>query len=67
MGEKIAKKIDEILATGKLARLERDKHDPHLTAIKELERVTGIGSVAAKKFVEEVQLTMHDFRLNISG
>ena len=38
LGKKIAAKIDEILATGQLQRLEDDKKDPRQIAINELNR-----------------------------
>ncbi|XP_077999246.1 DNA polymerase beta-like [Glandiceps talaboti] len=51
IGEKIEKKIDEFIATGKLQKLEKIKADDKSMAINELTRVTGIGPAAARKLV----------------
>eukprot|EP01095_Lingulamoeba_sp_RSL-Kostka_P005051 TRINITY_DN16414_c0_g1_i1.p1 TRINITY_DN16414_c0_g1~~TRINITY_DN16414_c0_g1_i1.p1 ORF type:complete len:381 (-),score=130.55 TRINITY_DN16414_c0_g1_i1:155-1297(-) len=53
IGPKLSKKIDEILQTGKLEKLEKLKQDPRLKSIQLLAEVTGIGPSAAKKFVDE--------------
>ncbi|KAG5834078.1 hypothetical protein ANANG_G00257450 [Anguilla anguilla] len=53
VGAKIAEKIDEFLATGKLRKLERIRNDDTSTSINFLTRVTGIGPAAARKFVED--------------
>ena len=45
VGEKIAKKIDEILSTGKLAKLEKIRASESSQAINFLTEVTGIGCV----------------------
>lgn len=47
IGEKIAKKIDEFLQTGKLAKLENIHQDEEAQAISLLTRVSGIGPVKA--------------------
>ena len=49
VGKKISAKIDELLTTGKLDRLEREKSDPHAASLKELQRVSGIGPVFAEE------------------
>ncbi|KAJ3074724.1 hypothetical protein HK102_005733, partial [Quaeritorhiza haematococci] len=64
VGDKIAKKVDEILKTGKLQRLERDKADETLQAINLISKVSGIGPVAAKKFVSEGIDTIQKLRQN---
>jgi DNA polymerase beta len=43
IGKKIGKKIDEILQTGKLQKLEKAKADPRVQAINQLCKITGIG------------------------
>ena len=53
VGKKIAEKIDELLTTGKLERLERDRADPGAQALKDLQRVSGIGP----KFAETLRDT----------
>ncbi|KAJ3290245.1 hypothetical protein HK104_006894 [Borealophlyctis nickersoniae] len=50
VGAKIEKKIDELLATGTLKRVERDKEDERLSVMKVLMEVTGVGPKAAEKF-----------------
>ncbi|XP_045142788.1 DNA polymerase beta [Echinops telfairi] len=53
VGAKIAEKIDEYLATGKLRKLEKIRQDDTSSSINFLTRVTGIGPSAARKFVDE--------------
>eukprot|EP01119_Soliformovum_irregulare_P023660 TRINITY_DN8310_c0_g1_i1.p1 TRINITY_DN8310_c0_g1~~TRINITY_DN8310_c0_g1_i1.p1 ORF type:complete len:485 (+),score=219.60 TRINITY_DN8310_c0_g1_i1:116-1570(+) len=53
VGKKIAKKIDEILETGKLAKLEKLNADPKRVAVNELCKISGIGPAMAKKLVDE--------------
>jgi DNA polymerase/3'-5' exonuclease PolX len=43
VGEKIAKKIDEILVTGQLEKLKKIRKDDSSTAVNLLCRVFGIG------------------------
>ena len=43
IGEKIEKKINEIIKTGKLTKLEKLRNDPRLQAIHLLSKITGIG------------------------
>ena len=47
VGKKIEEKIDELLTTGTLARLEKERADPTTMATTQLQRVSGIGSVRA--------------------
>ncbi|KYR02415.1 DNA polymerase beta [Tieghemostelium lacteum] len=53
VGAKIAKKIQEILDTGKLKKLQTQKEDKYLTSLNDLTRVHGIGPQLAKKFITE--------------
>ncbi|KAK7864609.1 hypothetical protein R5R35_003198 [Gryllus longicercus] len=52
IGEKIAKKIDEYLQTGKLKKLENIRSDDVNVAINELTRISGIGPAKAKELVD---------------
>jgi len=52
IGQKIAKKIQEILETGKLTKLEEANADERVQSINLVSRVYGIGPVAARKFVD---------------
>jgi DNA polymerase beta len=65
VGEKIAKKIDEILATGKLNKLEKIRSSDESQAINFLTEVSGIGPAAAKKFVDEGITTLDDLKANM--
>ena len=47
IGKKMLAKIDELLTTGKLDRLERERNDKTQQAVTQLQRVSGIGSVRA--------------------
>jgi len=53
VGKKIAQKIDEILSTGKLAKLENIREDEESVAINLLTRVSGIGPAKAKELFDE--------------
>ncbi|XP_005100296.1 DNA polymerase beta [Aplysia californica] len=64
VGEKIAKKIDEFLKTGKLEKLVKIRADDTNVAINELTKVTGVGPAAAKKFVDEGIMSVEDLRKN---
>jgi len=57
IGKKLSKKIDEILQTGKLQKLEKLKSSPRLAAINLLCRITGIGPVMAMKLVDQHGIT----------
>ncbi|KAF7283656.1 DNA polymerase beta-like [Rhynchophorus ferrugineus] len=52
IGEKIFKKIDEFLQTGKLQKLENIHQDKTSQAINLLTRVSGIGPAKAQKLVD---------------
>uniref|UniRef100_A0A286ZNU0 DNA polymerase n=1 Tax=Sus scrofa TaxID=9823 RepID=A0A286ZNU0_PIG len=62
VGTKIAEKIDEFLATGKLRKLEKIRQDDTSSSINFLTRVSGIGPSAARKFVDEGIKTLEDLR-----
>ncbi|XP_064473276.1 DNA polymerase beta-like [Ornithodoros turicata] len=62
IGDKIAKKIDEILQTGKLGKLEKIRSDDTSSAIGALTRVSGIGPAAAKKMIERGIKSIDDLR-----
>jgi len=51
--KKIAAKIDEIIKTGQLRKLNNYKADDKTVAINLISRVSGIGPAGAKKFVLE--------------
>lgn len=51
VGEKIRKKVEEILATGGLAAAEKAKEDLSLNAIEVLTGIYGIGPVKAKELI----------------
>ncbi|KAJ3041246.1 hypothetical protein HK097_002307 [Rhizophlyctis rosea] len=60
VGVKIGQKIDELLETGKLERLEKDAQDPKLATIKLFERVMGVGYSNALRFYESGARTLED-------
>lgn len=69
IGEKISKKIDEFLQTGKLRKLESIHNDEDAQAINLLTCVSGIGPVKAAELVKDSiktieELNMHKNKLN---
>ena len=52
IGERIGKKIDEFIKTGKLDKLEKIRADDTNVAINLLTRVTGIGPAKARSLVK---------------
>ncbi|XP_076753574.1 DNA polymerase beta [Xylocopa sonorina] len=62
IGEKIAKKIDEFLNTGKLQKLEDINKDDTNNAINLLTRVSGIGPAKAKELVDAGIKTLNDLK-----
>lgn len=64
IGEKIAKKIEEFLQTGKLKKLENIHEDEEAQAINLLTRVSGIGPVKAAELVRGGIKTIEDLRNN---
>ncbi|XP_051168701.1 DNA polymerase beta-like [Leptopilina boulardi] len=64
IGDKISKKIDEFLETGKLQKLEDIKKDEGNLAINLLTRVSGIGPSKAKELVDSGIKTLEDLKLH---
>ncbi|VVD04600.1 unnamed protein product [Leptidea sinapis] len=64
IGEKISKKIDEYLQTGKVKKLENIHYDEHAQAISLLTRVSGIGPVKAADLVKSGVKTIDDLNKN---
>ncbi|XP_028174412.1 DNA polymerase beta-like [Ostrinia furnacalis] len=64
IGEKIAKKIDEFIQTGKLKKLENIHQDTDAQAISLLTRVSGIGPVKAAELVRNGIKTIEDLKNN---
>ncbi|XP_017762148.1 PREDICTED: DNA polymerase beta-like [Eufriesea mexicana] len=62
IGEKIAKKIDEFLNTGKLQKLEDINKDENNIAINLLTRVSGIGPAKAKELIDAGIKTLNDLK-----
>jgi len=63
IGKKISAKIDEILATGQLRKLNNYNSDEKTVAINLISRVSGIGPSGAKKYVVEKGVrTLDDLR-----
>ena len=53
VGKKIGAKFDEMLATGKLARIERDREDPRNVALAQMTSIANIGPVLARQLVDQ--------------
>ncbi|CAG9785698.1 unnamed protein product [Diatraea saccharalis] len=64
IGDKIAKKIDEYIHTGKLRKLENIHKDSDAQAINLLTRVSGIGPVKAAELVRNSIKTIEDLKKN---
>ncbi|XP_012253755.2 DNA polymerase beta-like [Athalia rosae] len=64
IGDKIAKKIDEFLQTGKLQKLEKINADGITAPINLLTRVSGIGPAKAKELVDAGIKTLNDLKEN---
>ncbi|EDO36295.1 predicted protein [Nematostella vectensis] len=62
IGDKIGKKIDEFIKTGKLEKLEKIRKDEGTSITKELTRVSGIGPAAAKKLIEDGVSSLEDLK-----
>ncbi|KAK6187459.1 hypothetical protein SNE40_005484 [Patella caerulea] len=65
IGKQIGKKIDEFIATGSLAKLDKIRASDTNVAITELTKVTGVGPAAAQKFVQEGIMSIEDLRKNV--
>ncbi|KAK5638695.1 hypothetical protein RI129_012990 [Pyrocoelia pectoralis] len=66
VGDKIAKKIDEFLQTGKLQKLENIHNDASSVSINLLTRVSGIGPAKARQLVDDGITTLDDLKKNIN-
>jgi len=64
VGEKIAKKIDEIMSTGKLSKLDQIRADDSSVAINLLTRVAGIGPAKARELFDQGISTIADLEKN---
>ncbi|GIY25403.1 DNA polymerase beta [Caerostris extrusa] len=64
VGKKIADKLDEIIDTGKLEKVEKIRKDDNAQAINLLTKVTGIGPSAAQKLVAQGITTIEDLKKN---
>ncbi|CAH4037725.1 unnamed protein product [Pieris brassicae] len=62
IGDKISKKIDEFLQTGKLSKLENIHNDNQTQAITLLARVSGIGPVKAAELVNSGIMTIEELK-----
>lgn len=62
IGEKIAKKIEEFLDTGKLQKLENIHQDKTSQSISLFTRISGIGPAKARKLVQEGLSTIDDLK-----
>lgn len=64
IGEKISKKIEEFLQTGKLRKLENIHQDETAQAVSLLTRVSGIGPVKAAELVRAGIKTLEQLKEN---
>ena len=60
VGAKIAAKIEEILNEGKLTQLDNYNEDPVVRARRTFTNISGVGPVAAQKFVDKGYTTLQD-------
>eukprot|EP01108_Squamamoeba_japonica_P007593 TRINITY_DN6414_c0_g1_i1.p1 TRINITY_DN6414_c0_g1~~TRINITY_DN6414_c0_g1_i1.p1 ORF type:complete len:379 (+),score=90.58 TRINITY_DN6414_c0_g1_i1:158-1294(+) len=67
VGAKIAKKIDEIIQTGKLDKLELAKNDPVQRALNELTGLHGVGPVKAREWVAAGIMSLDELRRRIEA
>ena len=65
VGEKIAQKLDEMIETGKLAKLETILSDENYVGVNLLQRVAGIGPVTAKELVNSGITSLDQLRNNL--
>lgn len=63
-GDKITKKILEIMETGSLAAADRAKSDLNLDALDAFQKIYGVGAVKAKELVDQGFTTIEQLRLN---
>jgi len=64
IGAQIAKKIDELIATGKLDKLEKIRADDSNSSINLFTRVAGIGPAKARMLVDAGHNSIQDLRDN---
>lgn len=62
LGEKIQKKIHEILETGQLRSAEKAKELYHTESLKAFQQIYGVGPVKAKELVDQGFRTIEDIR-----
>ncbi|XP_013142721.1 PREDICTED: DNA polymerase beta-like isoform X1 [Papilio polytes] len=62
IGDKISKKIDEYIQTGKLRKIENIHHDEKAQAISMLTRISGVGPVKAAELVKDGIVTVEDLK-----
>ncbi|PRP78349.1 hypothetical protein PROFUN_11389 [Planoprotostelium fungivorum] len=63
IGKKIALKIDEIIQTGQLQKLNKNLNDPRIAALRQFNRIHGIGAKMAEKLVDHHKLyTLDDLK-----
>merc|ERR1712126_748265 len=62
IGDKIGKKIDEFIQTGKLSKLEKIRNDDTNVALNLLTRVSGIGPAKAKTLLDAGISTIEQLR-----
>jgi len=67
VGEKIYKKVVEILATGGLAAAERMKERTNVGGLKELLGIHGVGPVKAKELLDGGYKSVADLRAALAG
>jgi DNA polymerase lambda len=64
-GQKMLRKIEEILETGTLYRVEAMKQQHYLNSIKQFKEIWGVGSIIADKLFRQGYRTIQDIRENI--
>ena len=67
VGVKIAAKIDEILASGALKKLEDAKKDPKQIALNLFNRIHGVGAVTAKRWLDADIHNIEQLRAKIAS
>ena len=61
-GEKITKKIQEVIKTGELKAAEKAKAEYHLDATEAFTQIYGVGPVKAQQFIEQGIYTIEQLR-----
>eukprot|EP01133_Synstelium_polycarpum_P006382 gene6382-7394_t len=62
VGAKIALKVDEILGSGKLKKLDKLRANSVLVAVNEVSKVSGIGPAKAKELIDQGIKTIEDLK-----